>query len=304
MKIWFDKNEVDYTKFTSEQFLLIHCFAKDIINKDNDFKNNNWATNIANSVQLVGKEEADIFVYPKKFDTNVIKYLNLAKEYNKKVYSFYNDDDYTPVANIENLVLFRTSLFASKRKINEYAMPAWSRDLFVPEKSYRKKENKPTVSFCGFISHSIRKDCLDILNLNSYIDKKFIIRNAFWGGSPHNQSLRNEYINNIVNSDFVLCCRGAGNFSYRLYETLSCGRVPIIIDTDCVYPCEDKINWPIVSIFVTNITKLNEQLNTFWSTITEKEYINLQKYIRQIYEKYIAPDGFTNYINYNITNKL
>jgi hypothetical protein len=305
MKIWFKKNDLSLEKLISEQFLLLPFFSDEIINRDNDFKNSNWKNDINSVVEYVKTpDEADILVYPKKFDTGIIKYIELAKRYNKKVYSFYNDDNDTSVSIDDPLVLFRTSFYASKRKKNEYAMPAWSQDLFVPEKAFRKKDCKPTISFCGFISHPIRRQCLDILNQNTSIIKNFIIRNAFWGGSPHNSNIRNEYIDNITNSDFVLCCRGAGNFSYRLYETLSCGRIPIIIDTDCVYPCDDKINWSSISIFVTDLTNLNNQINTFWSTITENEYIELQKHIRQIYKKYIAPDGFTNYINYNITHKL
>lgn len=300
MKIWYDPNDVNFSKFTSEQFLLLPQFSKTVIDNDNDFKNNSWSLKIKKFVELTSPEKADIFVYPKKLDTGIDKYINLAKHYNKKVYSFYNDDNSSSIQNFENLVLFRTSLYASKQKENEYAMPAWSQDLFVSGKAVRIKKTKPVVSFCGYISHGIRGESLNVLSGNPYIDKNFIIRDAFWGGTPHNKDIRDEYVNSIVDSDFVLCCRGAGNFSYRLYETLSCGRIPIIIDTDCVYPCKDKINWPGISIFITDLKYLNDKINMFWSTITKDEYISLQKHIRKIYENYIAPDGFARYLSYNI----
>ena len=301
MKIWFDKNDLHLDKFVSEQFLFLPLFSDEVINKDNDFKYSDWKNNISNIVQYTTTpEEADVLVYPKKFDTSILKYIELAKQYNKKIYSFYNDDNDASTTIEDPLVLFRTSFYNSKRKNNEYAMPVWSQDLFVSDKSTRQKTTKPTVGFCGYISHPIRKQSLDILNNNPYINKNFISRDAFWGGSPHNQNIRKEYINNIVDSDFILCSRGAGNFSYRLYETLSCGRIPIIIDTDCVYPCEDKIDWLGISIFVTDLKNLNESLNLFWSAITEKEYIDLQKHIRNTYKKFIAPDGFTRYLSYNI----
>jgi hypothetical protein len=300
MKIWFDYDSVDFTKFTSEQFLLLPFFSEDVINKDNDFKNNNWLPGIKQNIKLVNKEEADVFIYPKKFDSNVVEYVELAKHYNKKVYCFYNDDNSLPVASFDNLVLYRTSLLASKKKINEHAMPAWSQDLFVPDKAFRLKANKPTVGFCGYISHPIRNDCLNILNQNEHINKNFIIRNSFWGGAPHDSNIRKVYVDNIVNSDFVLCCRGAGNFSYRLYETLSCGRIPIIIDTDCVYPCQDKTDWSNTGIYVTDINNLNTLLNEFWSSIAEDKLIALQQNIRETYTKYIAPDGFAQYLSYNI----
>ncbi len=300
MKIWFDKNDINFETFVSEQFFLLPFFSKEIINKDNDFKNNQWKNNIKKYINIVeDKVCADIFLYPKKFDTGIVKYLDLGKQYNKKVYSFYNDDNSNSIASLDNLVLYRTSVYASKKKNNEHAMPAWSQDLFVQKNAFRRKQKKPVISFCGFLSHPIRKQSLEFLNQNHHIDKSFIIRDSFWGGQPHNIKVRNEYIANIVNSDFVLCCRGAGNFSYRLYETLSCGRIPIIVDTDCLYPCSDCINWSEVGLFNKNIESLNDDLNSLWGSLSEDEYIKKQLHAREIYEKFIAPDGFTRYLAYN-----
>jgi len=41
-------------------------------------------------------------------------------------------------------------------------------------------------------------------------------------------------------------------------------------------------------------------LNEFWSSVTEDKLIGLQQNIRKIYTKYIAPDGFAQYLSYNI----
>lgn len=301
MKIWFDKNDLHLDKFVSEQFLFLPLFSDEIINKDNDFKYSNWKNNIGNIVQYTTTpEEADVLVYPKKFDTSILKYIELAKQYNKKIYSFYNDDNDASTTIEDPLVLFRTSFYNSKRKNNEYAMPVWSQDLFISDKPTRQKTTKPTVGFCGYISHPIRKQSLDILNNNPYINKNFISRDAFWGGSPHNTVIREEYVNNIVNSDFVLCTRGAGNFSYRLYETLSCGRIPLFVDTDCVLPCEDIIDWSQICLVINDLSNLNYTIREFWNKISEKEYIQMQIKVRETYQKYISPDGFARYLNYNI----
>ena len=48
--------------------------------------------------------------------------------------------------------------------------------------------------------------------------------------------------NRANKSLFTFCYRGAGNFSYRFYETLMMGRIPILVNTDCVFPFEDKVD--------------------------------------------------------------
>ena len=301
MKVWFDKNDVDFNRFTSEQFLLLPLFSEDVIKKDNDFKNNNWSKGIEETVEYVSKiEDADIVIYPKKFDEGVAKYVQYCTSNNKKLYCFYNDDNSHPVDESLNLVLYRTSLYKSKKRKNEFSLPAWSQDLFSVDQKHRLKSNVPTVGFCGYLSHPIRSECIGVLNDNLSIKTNFVIRNAFWGGSPHNTVIREEYVNNIVNSDFVLCTRGAGNFSYRFYETLSCGRIPIFVDTDCVLPCKDIIDWSQICIIVNSPVNLNKTINEFWNKISEKEYIQMQIKVREMYQKYISPDGFARYLNYNI----
>ncbi len=37
------------------------------------------------------------------------------------------------------------------------------------------------------------------------------------------QQVRQEFVHNLVTSDYILLRIRNGNFSYRLYETLSCG---------------------------------------------------------------------------------
>ncbi len=56
-------------------------------------------------------------------------------------------------------------------------------------------------------------------------------------------NVRQEYVHSMMESDYILCARGAGNFSRRLYEALSCGRIPVFVDTDCVLPYQSEINW-------------------------------------------------------------
>jgi hypothetical protein len=49
------------------------------------------------------------------------------------------------------------------------------------------------------------------------------------------------YQRHMMRNTYILCPRGFENFSYRFYETLACGRIPVLIDTDTVLP--PGVNW-------------------------------------------------------------
>ena len=294
MKIWYDKNKLNLNEFKSEKFLFLPLFDKKVIDKSNDFRNDSWTEGIRHNVQYTTIDDADYIVYHDKLDQGIAEYLQYT---NKPILAFFNDDSCKPISDKipKNVHVFRTSINKTRQKKNEFAMPAWSADFKFTGTTY--KCNKPVVSFCGAITDPVREKCIQQLEKNSKVKVDFIIRRAFWGGSPHNPTLRSEYIENIKNSDMVLCCRGAGNFSYRLYETLSVGRIPIIIDTDISLPCDDVIKWS--NFIITTPETINEDIEKWWDNIDEKKYKSLQKYSRDIYEKFLCPSGFFNYITNN-----
>lgn len=298
MKIWFDKEKTDFTKFKSEKFLLSPFFEENIIQQDNEFKySKTWVNDISDIVEFAEIEHADVLVYHDKLDANIIDYINLAKKYNKEILAFYNDDHDAPTILPECIRLYRTSFYKSKRKINEFALPAWSDDFGKFGITLRNKSIQPTVGFCGALTHPLRSKAIDILTDDVDIKANILLRNSFWGGSVHDKQIRSEYIQNTNNSDLILCCRGAGNFSYRLYETISLGRVPIILNTDMVLPCEDVIDWKTLSIWVDDVANISSCISNFWNTITDIDYRNLQLKIRDTYVKYICPSGFASYLN-------
>jgi len=57
-----------------------------------------------------------------------------------------------------------------------------------------------------------------------------------------------DYTSHLEYCTYVVCPRGIENYSYRIYEALNRGRIPVIIDTDVVLPKE--IDWDQVSIRV------------------------------------------------------
>ena len=105
---------------------------------------------------------------------------------------------------------------------------------------------------------------------------------------------RTDYVKNLTGSDYVLCARGYGNYSLRLYECLCVGRIPIIVNTDVVLPFEELIDWKSVGVWVEEreISRLGEIVTEFHRRQTAESFAELQRRAREIWEEFISPEGF------------
>lgn len=239
---------------------------------------------------------------------------------------YWSDGD--ELISIKNTIIFRTSFYRSTRKKYEYAMPAWSDDIisryFNGVIQIREKSPSPSIGFTGYAPEhsvlsvlwhnkirdklklkranegklsSIRSDALQILEKDPSVKKNFIIRKDFWGTIPDmaiRTKQRNEFIQNLIESDYSLCVRGGGNFSYRFYETLCCGRVPLLVDTDCVFPYDFEIDWKKYCIWIdeTDLQTIGDRVIEFHNKISPREFSNLQYKCRDVWENYLSPEGF------------
>lgn len=92
----------------------------------------------------------------------------------------------------------------------------------------------------------IRYKCLKRLQNDERLITNFILRDKYRGGASTNRDRErttNEYFDNMIDSQYILCIRGAGNFSARIYETLALGRIPIYLNTDGLLPHLEEIEW-------------------------------------------------------------
>ena len=152
------------------------------------------------------------------------------------------------------------------------------------------------------LGKAIRADSLRVLSNSPLIETNFIIRNDFFGGCLADgiedfelmQKDRLEYVKNMVESDYTICARGNGNFSYRLYETLCCGRIPIFIDTDCVLPYDFLIDYSHYFVWIDSkdISRIAEKVNEFHKALSADEFVALQQKCRKLWEDYLSPEGF------------
>jgi Exostosin family len=275
--------------------------------------------------------EADVFVLPFEyvFDTEGMKMAErmsaLAKENNKKMIVFFNSDIDKPI-NLPNAIIFRTSFYRSSKQANEFALPGWSADFSLSSQDAfahpTVKSQKPAVSYCGYVDFINWTEKLNTKSvITSLMNKKnglvnpgpilrgkavrkllndnrvtanIIIRKGCWAEGMDKHTARNEYIQNILSSDYALVLRGAGNFSYRLYEVLSLGRIPVFIDSDSVLPFDEFINWKKYMVWINSseIDSVADKLVQFHSTISVEELNRMKADCRKLYEEWICPLAF------------
>ena len=57
---------------------------------------------------------------------------------------------------------------------------------------------------------------------------------------------RERYVALLANSRIAICPRGAGAATFRFWEALAMGCVPLLISDDLVLPLEDRIDWDAI----------------------------------------------------------
>lgn len=273
------------------------------------------------------------FSYLEEVKQNSIRLLELAKQYSKPTIGFFSSDCSHLKLPFEVDITFRDSLYRSSRNPNEFLMPTWIEDLVSRyadgQFRVRQKQEKAVVGFCGYAAprgdlktiaktllyksrrmssqrqqippyhtgHVIRTLALSRLKTSALVQTNFVIRNhaGLMGNNPTEASAyRKAYVENLINSDYILCCRGSGNHSNRLYETLCCGRIPVFIDTDCVLPLDFDIDWHQYCVYVkeNELSRIDRKIAEFHQNIAPDEFVEMQRRCRTLWKEKISPKGF------------
>jgi len=296
LKIHCDKK--NFNKITEEQLLYFGKVENEIIKNNKTFRDIN-NEDINRIIEYTDIENCDFIYYPYKIskNENLTKLIEDSEKYDKKILLYYNDDD-DEIFNFKNSIFFRTSIYKSKKPKNYFSVPAFCNDLKKENDYFFKEKNKtPVIGFCGSLTHRDRKTMIDVVKNSKNLSNNFIIRNDFWGGKIWDHDIRQEYILNTLNSDFVICVRGAGNFSYRFYETLCLGKIPLILDTDMSFPFEDFINYDdkILKINRDDLKNIEDIVYNFWEKIDE--YVDFQKSMVKFWDNYLSPIGHIKTLN-------
>lgn len=139
-----------------------------------------------------------------------------------------------------------------------------------------------------FPSAYYRAILLKLLEDAETLETNFIYRNNYRAGAITEAQRKNttlEYYNNLRESDYIVCLRGGGNFSVRLYETLMMGKIPVFINTDCILPFDDTINWKkhVVWVEWKERDQIVQKIINFHNALTHADFIQLQYINRQLW---------------------
>jgi hypothetical protein len=142
----------------------------------------------------------------------------------------------------------------------------------------------------GQISYNLRIKMLEVLAK----DTKYVLKPKHW--SPEISKDKQDLFLQITSkSKFTLCPRGYGATSFRLYEAMQLGSVPVYIYYKHPHlPFSDRLDWDKLAVLIEqdNITNIGKIL----TNINDAQYNEMQKYIKKIYPDYFTLQGMSNNI--------
>ena len=140
------------------------------------------------------------------------------------------------------------------------------------------------------------------------LPQTIVIRDRFGGWkrdkSANSIKTKNEFINSIVQARYIACPRGDGNSSIRFYETLSAGRVPILVDTEMKLPLENLIDYNkfTISLSIKDSAEVWEKkIRDFDANFKDDKFKKISLEISEIFDKNLS---MYNYFRYLFTNFL
>ena len=238
-------------------------------------------------------------------------------------FDFGDDDTPTP---LPYGLLYRPSLQRRRRGPREEAAPAPCRRVGTASSPLAKRD-LPRVGFCGYVAppwkrllmrvrgqqrnvigHRLRAAALGSLRhaaAAGRIEADLVVHRQFGGGflrfrddAERIARTRAAFEQNVLATDYTLCVRGAGNFSVRFYETLSAGRTPLFIDTDCVLPLEDELDWSahVICVDQGEVDSCGKTLAELHQRTPESVFRQRQEANQRLWETTLEPLAFLRHI--------
>jgi len=247
---------------------------------------------------------------------------------------FFTGDRSCDRVPMRDAIVFREGPFASHMGPNDRVLPAFAEDLVehfcggsIVE---RTKGDRAVVGFCGlagrkrgwknaakrvafhgliaatqrrwdpspYTGENLRVDALETLAADNRVATNFVIRSSsvfFRPGDPRDLvDVRQQYVDNLIDCDYVLCIRGSGNYSFRFYEALCMGRIPVFVNTDSAMPFPDEIDWRELCVWVDqrDAGRIGEIVADFHARLSPEQFVALQHRARAVWVDYLSARGF------------
>lgn len=239
---------------------------------------------------------------------------------------------------LANTYVLRVGGYRFLRTDNEIIIPQFADDLLeVSGKksiTLRTKTLKPTIGFMGWAAltpkQRLKAEVKEIpVTLRGLIDSRYramhkgiffrqqalsaiarspsvksnIVTRATYSGHQNTavlspEQLRKEYVENLLGSDYCLDVRGDSNSSQRLFETLSLGRIPVIVDTERNFPFSDQVDYSTFSIMVDfrELELLPMRVAHFHAALSQEQFEGMQQAARQAFRHFFRVDALIQHV--------
>ena len=239
-------------------------------------------------------EEADIILFIEivweDFAYKQLLMHSIVKKFREKCF-MYNEWD-EPWCVFPGLYCAMPSLYfdRTRQRAVPYFQPVNKniKNAGYAENSIRNA--KYLFSFMGSRRRNYRKGVFSFKGRREAYIEDTTALNMFGIYKEDHDLYQRRYIEVIQNSKFILCPRGLGTSSHRIYEAMELGRIPVIISDQWVAP--EGPDWEKFSVRVRqkNIAEVPELLEGVQSAAEEMGFN-----ARQAWEEWFSPEKMFDY---------
>jgi hypothetical protein len=161
----------------------------------------------------------------------------------------------------------------------------------IPSEIALEQKTSIFASFVGSITHSARANMM--ISLQDKTGYRLATRR--WTDSVP-QSDQDAFMDITSKSAFCLCPRGYGKSSFRLYEAMQLGAIPVYIYDTPWLPFTDELKWNEFSVLVhiDHIFDLDNILKEYGSN--PAHMLNMKNRMREVWESHFSMEGLFNQI--------
>jgi hypothetical protein len=144
------------------------------------------------------------------------------------------------------------------------------------------------------MSHRLRDAAMNLLASDKRVNCKFEVTNHlndyYNDANLNKKKLEELFTETMDHCDYALCVRGVGNYSSRFYMALNSGRIPLVVDTDHVFPLEEHIH--MVRVPPHRLDKISDFVLNHFESLSEKELSEMKQENRAFYNRMLSPEHY------------
>ncbi|MEH1928096.1 exostosin domain-containing protein [Nostoc sp.] len=217
--------------------------------------------------------------------SELLRNNSLVKKFFHKSFIYESSD--SPIDFMRGIYVSMPKAHFNIKRHRAYGYLASINEFIEPYVQNFQHQPDLVFSFMGAATSPIRKTLFH-KQLFIELPETLIENTSSWSNWNSHNPLREErtkrYAETLARSKFVLCPRGGGTSSHRLFETMQMGRVPIILADNWVAPVGPE--WELFSIRVAEnrISEIPQLL-----TLYEHRYEEMGEKAQQAWEEWFSP---------------